>query len=61
MCNEITIYHSPEVANTVTPYMAASLADHYQDRLKNAKTSEEHHFLHQQLLYYNKLSKPFFN
>lgn len=57
MFNEITIYHSPEVANTITPYMAAILADHYQDRMRNAKSPEEHLFLKQQLEYHRKASK----
>jgi hypothetical protein len=57
MLNELTIYHSPEVANTVTPYMASAFVDHYADRLKEAKSPEEHQFLRQQLKYYQALEK----
>lgn len=59
MLNKLTINHSPEVANTVSPYMAAILADHYQDRLREAKSREEHHFLKQQFEYHKALSESF--
>jgi hypothetical protein len=57
MYNKITILFYPEVANTITPYMAAVLADHYAQRLTESKSDEERTFVKKQLRHHENLSE----